>query len=287
MASKKIKCISDAEYIAQAEAQASSIVQEAAVWGAIQLAMMAAQRSSSGAIADMQAELASRRVAMAEEALAHAKLTWAKEQAFVVEMMGVPVFTPQYTSASAVLNETDRVEGLATDAIDARLSRFGITVGVCDDARTSRGMATARTDLVSHSMRAAEARAIALNDRRYSRQLAAVAMGRNVLQNARSMGTLGDGAGAIRDSLIRTINSGMSLWGYSANRWRHGGNYNTGQNGAPIVVPQGRSLVQTDDPNGNQRLAVLPDNIANVYTNQPAGIQVRQTEGQTFGEGEY
>jgi hypothetical protein len=287
MASKKIKCIDGAAYKAQATAQADSIVQEAAVWAAIQVAMMLAQRSSSGAIADMQAELASRRVVMAEEALAHAKLTWAKEKAFVDEMMAVPVFTPQYLQAQQMLNEADRVEGLALTGIDAALARLGITTTACDESRPSRGMATARTDLVSHTMRAAEARAIALNDRRYSRQLAAVGLGKGTLQNAKAMGALADGAGAVRDSLIRTINSGMSLWGYSANRWRHGGNYITGENGAPTVVPTGQTRIETTGPNGYSKMYTVPDAVASRLTGEQTGITVRSTSGMTFGEGEY
>lgn len=285
MASKKIKCIDGAAYKAQATAQADSIIQEAAVWGAIQVAMMLAQRSSSGAIADMQAELAERRVVMAEEALAHAKLTWEKEKAFVDEMMAVPVFTPQYLQAQQMLNETDRVEGLALAAIDSHLARLGITTTACDESRPSRGMATARTDLVSHTMRAAEARAIALNDRRYSRQLAAVGLGKGTLQNAKAMGQLADGAGAVRDSLIRTINSGMSLWGYSANRWRHGGNYITGEQGAPTVVPTGQTRIETTGPNGYSKLYTVPNAVADRATGAQTGITVQSTSG--FGEGDY
>jgi hypothetical protein len=201
---------------------------------------------------------------LAEEMLAHAKLTWTKEKEFVDEMLAAPVNTPQYAQAQVMLNETDRVEGIAINGTDERLARFGITVGDCDDARSRRGMATARTDLVSHTMRSAEARSITLNDRRYSRQVAAIALGRGTLQTAASMGQLSAGAGVVRDSLIRTINSGMSLWGYSANRWSHGGNFITGRNGAPTVVPKGHTLVQVGDTSylQNDRLAAAFEQVA-------------------------
>jgi hypothetical protein len=42
MASRKIACIEDAQYVAAATAQAASITNEAYVWAAIQLALMVA-----------------------------------------------------------------------------------------------------------------------------------------------------------------------------------------------------------------------------------------------------
>jgi hypothetical protein len=267
MASRKIACIEDAQYVAAATAQAASITNEAYVWAAIQLALMVAQRAVNTAISDMQEELADRRMKLAEEILEHAKKTWVKEKAFVDEMMAEAKAVTGYGITQSMLNEMDRVEGIAIEGVDQRLARFGLEVGACDDARTRRGLATARADLVSHTMRSEEARTEMLNARRYSRQVAAVALGRGTLQNAMSMGGLGNAGDAVRGSLIRTINSGMSLWGYSANRWRHGGNYHTGENGAPRVVPQGYSLVETRSPTTNVvTLSVQKDSMADIMS---------------------
>jgi hypothetical protein len=267
MASRKIACIEDGQYVAAATAQAASITNEAYVWAAIQLALMLAQRSVNTAISDMQEGLADRRMKLAEEVLEHAKKTWVKEKAFVDEMMGEAKQITSYANSQIVLNEMDRVEGIAIEAIDDRLARFGLEVGACNDARTRRGLATARADLVSHSMRSEEARTEMLNARRYSRQLAAVGLGKGTLQDAMSMGALSVGGDAVRGSLIRTINSGMSLWGYSANRWRHGGNYATGENGAPRVVPKGYSLMETTSPTaGTVTLSVQKDSMSDIMS---------------------
>jgi hypothetical protein len=281
MASRKIACIEDAQYVAAATAQAASITNEAYVWAAIQLALMVAQRAVNTAISDMQEELADRRMKLAEEILEHAKKTWVKEKAFVDEMMAEAKAVTGYGITQSMLNEMDRVEGIAIEGVDQRLARFGLEVGACDDARTRRGLATARADLVSHTMRSEEARTEMLNARRYSRQVAAVALGRGTLQNAMSMGGLGNAGDAVRGSLIRTINSGMSLWGYSANRWRHGGNYHTGENGAPRVVPQGYSLLETRSPTTNVvTLSVQTDAMADVMaSNQRAGGAVTSEAG--------
>jgi hypothetical protein len=215
----------------------------------------------------MQEGLADRRMKLAEEVLEHAKKTWVKEKAFVDEMMGEAKQITSYANSQIVLNEMDRVEGIAIEAIDDRLARFGLEVGACNDARTRRGLATARADLVSHSMRSEEARTEMLNARRYSRQLAAVGLGKGTLQDAMSMGALSVGGDAVRGSLIRTINSGMSLWGYSANRWRHGGNYATGENGAPRVVPKGYSLMETTSPTaGTVTLSVQKDSMSDIMS---------------------
>jgi hypothetical protein len=282
MASRKIECIGDDAYEAAATQQANSIRAEARTWTAIQIALMIAQRAVNTAISDMQEALADRRMKLAEEILAHAKLTWAKEKAFVDEMMAEPKAVTNYGVSQIMLNEMDRVEGIATEAIDNRLTRFGIEVGACDDARTRRGLATARADLVSHSMRSEEARTEMLNTRRYSRQVAAVALGRGTLQNAMSMGALGNAGDGVRGSLIRTINSGMSLWGYSANRWRHGGNYHTGENGAPRVVPQGYNLLETRSPTTNVvTLSVQSDRMSDILLgdDQRAGGAVTSEAG--------
>ena len=267
MASRKIACIEDAQYVAAATAQAASITNEAYVWAAIQLALMVAQRAVNTAISDMQEELADRRMKLAEEILEHAKKTWVKEKAFVDEMMAEAKAVTGYGITQSMLNEMDRVEGIAIEGVGQRLARFGLEVGACDDARTRRGLATARADLVSHTMRSEESRTEMLNARRYSRQVAAVALGRGTLQNAMSMGGLGNAGDAVRGSLIRTINSGMSLWGYSANRWRHGGNYATGENGAPRVVPKGYSLMETTSPTaGTVTLSVQKDSMADIMS---------------------
>lgn len=283
MATRKIACIEDAQYVAAAEKQATSIRDEATTWTAIQIALMVAQRNVNTAISDMQEELADRRMKLAEEVLAHAKATWIKEKAFVDEMMAEPKHTTTYGITQIMLNEMDRVETIAEEGIDKRLARFGIEVGACDDARTRRGLATARADLVSHTMRSEESRTEMLNARRYSRQLAAVGMGRGKLQNAMTMGQLGRVGDGVRGSLIRTINSGMSLWGYSANRWRHGGNYATGVNGAPRVVPRGYNLVETSSPTtGVTTLSVQSDRMTDILLGdrQGAGGAVTTETGE-------
>lgn len=276
MASIKLECIDDAAYLAQATEQAEAITDEAAMVAAVQIALMAARRTANSGIADLQEAVANRRMVVAEELLAHAQNAWVKEKALVQETMAVPVFTAQYSDAQIMLTETDRVEDIAIDSTTERLSRLGITANECDEKRVRRGVATARTDLVSHSMRASEARALMLNERRYSRQLSVAALGRGVLQAAIGMGRLADARDGVSNSLMRTINSGMSLWGYSANRWRHGGNFATGENGPPRVIPEGHALVETTNPTtGKISISVQTNSMANSMEQGDGGVVAR------------
>lgn len=282
MATTLIKCIDDAAYIDQATKQASAITSEAYTWAAIQLALMLAQRTVAREISDMQEAIANRRMVLGEEVLEHAKKTWAKEKEFVDEVMAVPKVQADYSYAQIMVTEVDRVEDLAINGIDTKLGRMGVSVGACDDLRTRRLMANVRTDLVSHSMRAAEGRSVALNDRRYSQQVTAVALGRNVLQQSISMGALAGGKQLIGDSLIRTLNSGMSLWGYSANRWRHGGNFVTGENGAPTIVRPGYAMVRsTNAITGAETVSMQNQRVIDLLAAN------NSTAPATFGEGEY
>lgn len=274
MASTKMNCIDGGAYVAQAAAQAKSIIDEARVWALIQVAMMAAQRSSASGIADIQAELNTRRVRLAEELLAHAKKAWVEKKRFVDDAMSEGYHQPVYGTAVAMVAEGGLREDNAKEMTEKALARLGVTQTPCDESRIGRGMAVARTDLVSHLMRSAEARAVALNDRRWSRQLAAVGMGRGVLQNALSMGALADNGQTVRDSLVRTFNSGMALWGYSANRWSHGANYITGEKGAPMVVPQGWAAYRTDGFNQDGRPVV--------YMQQERSLNPLDTQESSF-----
>ena len=177
------------------------------------------QRYTNSKIADIRYDLANRRMVMAEAAFAHAQIAWPKEKAMVDETMALVKATPQYNlalvSASAVESSW-----LRTDAeFDRMTSKLGIPVTQEDDLRTSRGMAIAITDLMANTMRNQEARAIALNDRRFSRQLSVLAVGHNKLAPAVKIGRLaGLSADAVRNAFTSAVDIGMNVWGYEDNR---------------------------------------------------------------------
>lgn len=227
-------CVDDAGYVTGATLQSAAIVADATQWAATYTAMMLWQRHTNSKIADIRQALADRRVTMAEEALVHAKLTWDKEKAFVNETMGTAKATPIYSPVFAVANAVEKVWGETDLEFDRMSNKVGLAVGQCEDNRTAWGMALAKSDLMANTMRSAEARATLLNDRRFSRQLAALGLGRGKLTTAMSMGSLGQaGRTAVRDVLINTINSGLSMWGYEDSRWRKTDRWN--DNATPIT----------------------------------------------------
>lgn len=232
-------CVEDSAYIAAAQRQADAITTEATVQAAIQAGLLLWQRYAQGAIADLRQELADRRMKMAEEVLAHAQAGWAAEAALVGEVMSTSEVGPAYSIMVAADNSVEEAWAGADGGFDAELARHGLAATTCEDARIGRGMALVQTDLLAHMMRSAEGRSIALNDRRFSRQLTVLGMGRGILQAAETMGRLGAGREVVRNAIIGTINSALSLWGYQDTRWRSGGGWAANGSEAPRVVPGG------------------------------------------------
>lgn len=214
-------CVEEAGYIGGAVLQSAAIVHDATMWAAVQSSMMLWQRHTNSKISDIRRDLADRRMSMAESALAHARLAWDKEKAMVADTMATTTAIPQYTKVNFAADAIER-SWLQTDAEFDRMSnKLGIFVTQNDDSRTSRGMAIALTDIMNNTMRAAEARALMLNDRRFSRQLAVLAVGHNKLMPAIKIGQLGEAsANAVRNAFTSAFNMGMSTWGYEENRWR-------------------------------------------------------------------
>lgn len=213
--------INDTAYVAAATQHANSIYADAVAWTAIQIAIMIGKRLISSSINDMREELAKRRVVMAEEVLAHAKEFWPKEIVFLQRTMAEAKYSADYSAIDTDKAFADSAMNDMVTELDSVLENAGISSTQCMDNRTHRLLALGRTDITSHAMRAAEARALTLNDRRFSRQKAVLAMGRGVLQEAVTFGNLaGKARYAISDTLINTLNSAGSLWGYMQSRTR-------------------------------------------------------------------
>ena len=253
---KTINCVDDAAYIGAATSQATAITDEALKWTLVNAALMLWKRYAAGQISDIRQSLADRRMKLAETALAHAQETWVAEKALVDEMMDTAEYTAQYNTVPAVAANVEAAWEKTDASIDEEAARVGLQVTQCDDNRTARAMAIGKTDLMAHTMRVAEARERQLNDRRYSRQYAALALGRGTLTNALSMGQLGAGREIVRNSLINTINSGMSIWGYTQNRWQSSGGYRSFNQQVPVVVRDGVKTLTMAYPSQPQQIDI-------------------------------
>jgi len=220
-------CVEDAGYVGGAALQSTAIVHDATMWAATQAAMMLWQRHTNSKIADIRRDLADRRMRMAEAVSSHAQIAWLQERAMVNDAMSTVKAVPLYTKTALAADAIER-SWLQTDAEFDRMSeKLGLAVTPEDDLRTSRGMAVALTDIMANVMRAEEARALMLNDRRFSRQLSALALGHNKLTPAVKIGEMSEiGANAVRNAFTGAVNMGMSVWGYEENRYRAGDNPN-------------------------------------------------------------
>lgn len=211
--------VTNVGYTGGAIAQQASAVYEATKWAVIYAAVMKWQRNTNGQLTDIRAKLSDRRMRLAENVFEHAKKTWAAERAFVTDTLAAKANKPVYGTVFAVRDIVERTWAEADARLDYLAMKTGTPVTRCDDIRVSSGMATADVDLEANAMRAAEARALQLDDRRFDRQLTALGLGKGKLRNAMSMAQLSGGREMSRKFVESTINGGLGLWGYQDHRW--------------------------------------------------------------------
>ena len=259
-------CVGDAGYMGAAVTQALATIDSAGRQAAVTEAMMRWQRSSNGAISDIRQKLADRRMVIAEEILTQAKITWEKEKLFVDETMDAPLNTAFYGEVPVMAAQTEKAWAETDAEMDRLSAKIGIPLTGCDDNRVAWGMALAKSDIMAHTMRVAESRTVALNDRRFSRQYAVLGLGKGVLRNAASMGQLSAGREAARNTVVGTINSGLSLMGYQDTRIRSNAGWTIGPNENSRVVPKGNSLYEINLGEGKTTTVVLPDTIGDMLT---------------------
>lgn len=264
MPAVSLPCIGDGPYIAAAGAQSALAVLETWTQIRIQKKLLEWQSDQRTQIADLRQMLADRRMLMAEQVLGHAQIGWNAERSFVNATMGEGRHSPQYAVADASSAAVEEAHQGADAGIDYTLAKYGMAQSECDDQRVSRGMALARTDLISHQFRAAESRAIALNDRRFSRQLTALGMGHDILDQAMTIGQLGAGREIVRQALVGTVNSAMQMWGYASKRWGPSGGWGGGTVSPPQVVPEGSKLYSIPGVAGQRYEKVLPSSVGDI-----------------------
>ena len=254
-------CVDDAGYVAGATTQAAATIDSATEWALATTAMMLWQRYANGAISDIRQKLADRRMAIAEDILAQAKLTWEKEKLFVDETMDAPLNTAFYGEVPVMASQTEKAWAESDAEMDRVSNKFGIPLTGCDDNRVAWGMAIAKSDIMAHTMRVAEARAVQLNDRRFSRQYAVLGLGKGVFRDAFYMGQLSGGREKVRETILGTINSGMALAGYQDTRVRSNSTWQVASNENVRVVPAGSTAYQVEYAEGKNTTIVLPNSI--------------------------
>lgn len=213
-------CVTDAAYITAATAQAAAIKTRGATDIAIQVGIALWQRNASQSISNMQTDLANQQVELAEAVQAHAIKFWPAEADLVNDVFSEAKITAPYAALGLAWG------GILTDTMaaarlvwidDARRNCYNPTR--CDDARWQRNTMGAQVDLASFGYRQAEAREQISNDRRYSRQLAVLGLGRGQTNLLVSWQASSQAAGISASSILEgTINSAMTAYGYYTTR---------------------------------------------------------------------
>ena len=213
-------CVDNIAYIAYADDRAQQVIRHAQIDVAISTALALWQRTSSDTIMGLQGELGDRQYRLAEKVREHAKRFWPYEDAFLNDAFGEPRANPQYEAMSLAWG------GFVDDALRRGRSSFlvdmkqrCISVTDCEDNKWKRSQQVIKADTISHADRQAENRADALNDKRYSRQYAALALGRGYLGMIPSYQDLAGKANQTpKATLLGNIARGLDWWG----SWRVG-----------------------------------------------------------------
>lgn len=209
-------CVSSLGYIAAAETQSNAIIAQAVADAAIQAGLALWQRKTSGDIIAMQNEIADEQMQLAEAIQAHAEKFWPAELSLVNDAFNESVATPNYVATAGewggladVTMEDGRQDWIET------MRRACLSPTRCEDARFQRSQQLQRADMMSFAARQEEARAQAINDRRYERQYKVLQMGHNRLSNVVGFQSAALVAGgSASNALTNTINSAMALYGY-------------------------------------------------------------------------
>lgn len=215
-----MSCVTDAGYIDAATKAAEVIWQNGLTDIAITAALALAQREARTAIADMQAEIADRQLALAEAAHAHAASFWGEETDFVNDAFGQGLAAPERVPLAIGWGQFAYDANANARAAWLKASRaLCMPPTRCDDARWSFQTSKNVVDTTNHALRQSENRADALNDRRYARQYSALGLGQGKLQSAKTYAAVaGAAAGSAGGMLASTINSGLELLGYARTR---------------------------------------------------------------------
>lgn len=177
-------CISNEDYIVAAQGQADAIVKEALANAAITTVLALWQRNSSKSMANMQYEIANRQLELAERVHNHAKQFWGPEKAYVDDAFNTPKKEPEYQALAVGWDEfTNEAMADGRQGWIAKMREWCMPPNRCQDARWGRFAGLMRADTMSFAVVQEENRTDALNDIRYDRQKAALALGRGILKD--------------------------------------------------------------------------------------------------------
>lgn len=215
-------CITNGDYIAAAEKQASAIKTQAYTETAINVALALWQRNTSKSIASMQHSIAKRNLRLSQELYNHAIKFWPCQKELVAEVFGnglAPIQSEALANQYSGFGRKALNDG--EDAWRREAKRHCIQITACDDARWARFAAASDADLISFGDRQAEARAQSLNDVRYSRMVAALGLGKGLVTNIESFSNVHGAAGMSAATLLGgAINSATSAIGFHLRRDR-------------------------------------------------------------------
>lgn len=213
-------CISNAGYEAGAASQAGAIAAMAVLNAVVNAIIYEEQRRATNKITDMIEELANRKLALARYVHEHAKKFWPYEKDLVTDAFLETKHEPDYAALSTSWKQ------FASGGMDKMKAKYRRDVDhdclpntACFQVRWMHESTRMAMDSKSYGYRRAEARAEALNDRRFSKQYSALGLGRGILNTISTYQSLAGHLGIDNArTLAQTVNGGLQALGYVAQR---------------------------------------------------------------------
>lgn len=217
-----MSCATNGGYIAGATAVSNAAKAMVAADLVVQAVLAIAQYKVLEDIAKDIHDLAERKYVLAEYIHKHFKNFWPKEKGFVDYAFGeakhefddVPYGTKFYDQANVQANKIDIYEAEIFN--NECLIPFGEWFGNNNySTRSFVAMTELRADAATYGFRVSENRTEALNDRRFSRQYAALGLGKDVLGNINAYTNLAGSAQLTTDQfIVGSVNSAAEAFGY-------------------------------------------------------------------------
>lgn len=261
-------CITNSDYENAADKQADAIRDQASKDVKIQIAILAARLYVSAKITSMIEDIAKRRLALAEAVHEHAKKFWPYEKNLVDDVFALQEQDPNYQANRGQWTYfTASSLEKAKDAFEKGLARQCLSQSTCGRVRWAREKARFKADTTSYAYRRSEARAEALNDQRYSKQYAALGLGRGLLGVVESYQNLAGATGlSSAHMIVDSINSGLTAYGYY--RTRNAGDHWGAGATQQALVGSGNQHQNNVGPT-EIRVRQIASNIANTLSYMP------------------
>lgn len=205
-------CIDNCAYVQAATAQGVSEKNNAEAKAYISAAILAVQIATRGEIDGKQEAIIDRQITIAETLRTQAKKYWDVEKALMVDACAAAKPTENYSAKDVFTGLLDKQTGKYDSCVGTGVC---LVENPCQTAQTSYASAIHKADMANFSMRIAENRKIALEDRRWNRRYKSLQAMRGIYSGADKLfENAAQYAGAQASNTNQIINGALATAGF-------------------------------------------------------------------------